>query len=119
MAETPDGIVEEMLASNAPSPDVSTPDGAPNGKITCSGTPNMDADGDVNMEQPTRVNGHTKSTDAKLAIHHTSFTPCHSPNRLASPHPVDVEVDDDARPPPAKRARKLSDADQASITNVS
>lgn len=119
MAETPDGIVEEMLASNAPSPDVSTPDGAPNGKITCSGTPNMDADGDVNMEQPTRVNGHTKSTDAKLAIHHTSFTPCHSPNRLASPHPVDVDVDDDARPPPAKRARKLSDADQASITNVS
>jgi bromodomain-containing factor 1 len=30
-----------------------------------------------------------------------------------------MQDDDEARPPPAKRARKYSDADQASIANVS
>lgn len=119
MAETPEGIVEEMLALNAASPDVSTPNGAPNGKITSSEAPNTDADGDVNMEQVSHVNGHTETIDDKLAAHHNSFTPCRSPNHLVSPHLVDADVDDDARPPPAKRARKFSDADQASIANVS
>ena len=104
MAETPEGLVEDMLVSNAPSPH-----DAPNGRIT-------DADGDVNMEQVMHVNGHAETTDIKLD---DSFAACRSPNHLVSPRQVDADVDDDARPPPAKRARKFSDADQASIANVS
>lgn len=117
MAETPEAIVEEMLVSGAASPDPPTPNGALNGKITSSGTPNADADGDVNMEQTTHVNGHAETTDAKLPTHHDSFTTYRSPNHVS--HEVDADVDDDAKPPPAKRARKFSDADQASIANVS
>ena len=113
MAETPEGLVEDMLVSNAASPD-----GAPNGKITSSDAP-ADADGDVNMEQATHINGHAETTDIKLATHHDSFATYRSPNHVVSPHPADADVDDDARPPPAKRARKFSDADQASIANVS
>lgn len=114
MAETPEGLVEDMLVSNAASPD-----GGPNGKITSSDAPNTDVDGDVNMEQATHVNGHAEMTDAKLATHHDSFASYRSPNHIVSPHQADADVDDDIRPPPAKRARKFSDADQASIANVS
>lgn len=110
MAETPEGIVEEMLVSDAPSPDLLVPNGAPNGKII-SETPNMDADGDVNMEQSAHANGHAETCDAKQPTHHDLFTAYRSP--------IHPEADDDAKPPPAKRARKLSDADQASIANVS
>lgn len=117
MAETPEGIVEDMLVSDAPSPDLSTPNGAPNGKITCSDVSNADADGDVNMEKATHVNGRAEMTGAKLDTHPDSFTTYRSPNHVS--HQVDEDGDDDARPPPAKRARKFSDADQASIANVS
>ncbi|KAH0838598.1 Bromodomain-containing protein [Lanmaoa asiatica] len=117
MAETPEAIVEEMLVSSAPSPDLLT-NGALNGKITSPEAPNMDADGDVKMEQATHVNGYAETVDAKLATHHDSFTTCRSPNHAVSPHPVDADAGDDARPPPAKRARKYSDADQASIANT-
>lgn len=118
MAETPEAIVEEMLVSNAASPDASILNGAPNGngRIVVSEPLNADADGDVHMEQPTHVNGHTDTNDAKLS---NSFTSYRSPIHVVSPHPIDADVDDEARPPPAKRARKLSDADQASIANVS
>lgn len=116
MAETPEGIVEELLPSNYASPDVSTPNGAPNGKLTSPEAPDTDADGDVKMDKASHANGHTETTDAKPVAHYNSFTPYRSPNHLASP---DADADDDARPPPAKRARKFSDADQASIANVS
>ena len=106
MAETPEGVVQDMLVSNAASPDA-----APNGRLD---PPTTDADGDVNMET-THVNGHT---DVKLDTLNDAFA-YRSPNHIASPPQVDADADDDARPPPAKRARKLSDADQASIANVS
>lgn len=114
MAETPEGLAEGMLVSNAASPD-----GAPNGKIISSDAPNIDADGDVDMEQVAYLNGHAEMPDAKLVAQHDAFATYRSPNHLISPHQADAGVDDSARPPPAKRARKLSDADQASIANVS
>ncbi|KAF8446270.1 hypothetical protein L210DRAFT_3619972 [Boletus edulis BED1] len=105
MAETPEGLVQDMLGSNAPSPH-----GALNGKITSPDAPNTDADGDVNMAQATHVNGHADTVDVKL---NDSCADHRSPNHLGSPHQADVDG-----PPPAKRARKLSDADLASIANT-
>ncbi|KAH7883907.1 hypothetical protein F5I97DRAFT_1930123 [Phlebopus sp. FC_14] len=113
MAETPEAAVEEMLVSGAPSPEtLTTTNGVPNGTTEgVNGTHSTDADGDVTMNQPPEhANGHSDVDNKRAA--HDSLT-YRSPDQQASPD------DDDARPPPAKRARKLSDADQASIANSS
>lgn len=115
MAETPEDAVQE---TNAPSTDLPSPRATPNGKIASSEAPQTDADGDVNMEQATHVNGHAGVADTELGTH-DSFPAYRSPSHFASPRPENADVDDDARPPPAKRARKFSDADQASLANVS
>lgn len=88
-----------------------------------NGVHTADADGDVHMDQsPPTTNGHSNDT-----AHHSS------PGRVGSTGPptsratsnfdspqqrFDAVDDDEVRPPPAKRARKYSDADQASIANT-
>ncbi|KAF8845416.1 Bromodomain-containing protein [Paxillus ammoniavirescens] len=118
MADTPEAVVEEMLLSNAASPATTTTNGAPNGMTNgANGAHCTDADGDVTMDQVTHVNGHS---DTKRAAPHDSLASHGSPSDAASPslHASADADDDDAKPPPAKRARKLSDADQASIANT-
>lgn len=83
-----------------------------------------DADGDVHMDQsPPTTNGHSNGTPR-----HSSPVPADSAgpptsratSNFDSPQQRSDAVDDDeeAKPPPAKRARKYSDADQASIANT-
>ncbi|KAH7921257.1 hypothetical protein BV22DRAFT_1114517 [Leucogyrophana mollusca] len=89
--------------------------------------------GDVDMEQlSTHTNGRAHSHDTPAAdtappespmaaldstAPSTSYT---TPNDLSSPrdHPNPEADEEDVKPPPAKRARKFSDADQASIANT-
>lgn len=89
-----------------------------------NGVHTTDADGDVHMDQSPTTNGHSNDTPR-----HSSPAPVDSAgpptsratSNFDSPQQRSDAVDDDdeARPPPAKRARKYSDADQASIANVS
>ncbi|KAF9229668.1 Bromodomain-containing protein [Gyrodon lividus] len=121
MAETPEAVVEEMLVSNATSPEATTTNGASNGTTSgVNGAHHTDADGDVTMEQATHVNGRTETFDTKRAALHDSLVSCRSPSNAASPNQraSDDVDDDDTKPPPAKRARKFSDADLASIANT-
>ncbi|KAI5991495.1 hypothetical protein EDD15DRAFT_2447662 [Pisolithus albus] len=77
----------------------------------------VDADGDVTMAQPSPppVNGQTTLTDGEGG---PSPPAPISPPVAASASPSHAETDDDTRPPPAKRARKFSDADQASVAHT-
>lgn len=77
----------------------------------------LDADGDVTMAQasPPPVNGQTSLTDGEGGP--SPLAPI-SPPAAASACLSHAETDDDTRPPPAKRARKFSDADQASVTHT-
>lgn len=121
MAETPEAVVEDMLISIPASPEVTTTGGTPNGTTNgTNGAHYTDADGDVTMEQTTHINGHTEISDNKRAAPHDSLAPYGSPSDADSPNQqtgADAN-DDDSKPPPAKRARKFSDADQASIANT-
>ncbi|KAG2057138.1 Bromodomain-containing protein [Suillus hirtellus] len=90
---------------------------------TTNGVHTADADGDVHMEQsPPTTNGHSNGT-----LSHFSPAPVDSAgpptsratSNFDSPQQRSDAVDDDeVKPPPAKRARKYSDADQASIANT-
>lgn len=114
MAETSSVVVEEMLAPNPLSP---APVGPDETTLTANGVNghSIDPDGDVTMEHPLPiVNG---SMDCDREASHPDSTCLPLPSASALPyHP---EPDDDVKPPPAKRPRKHSDADRASIANVS
>jgi len=114
MTETSSVVVEDMLAPNPPSP---APTDPANTTLTVNGVNGhpVDPDGDVTMEQPSPiVNG---SMDRDREASHPDSTAPPLPSASASPyHP---EPDDDLKPPPAKRPRKHSDADRASLANVS
>lgn len=144
-AESPSGVpnaVSDMdappkvyAAQGDPSEDVSMAEPSPvadmapseptaNGNDPGEATPttnginghSLDADGDVTMTQPSPlVNGQIDSTDTKGG---PSPTAAMSLPPTASASPSHPETDDDSKPPPAKRARKFSDADQASVAHT-
>ncbi|KIM54213.1 hypothetical protein SCLCIDRAFT_1222173 [Scleroderma citrinum Foug A] len=113
MTETSSVVVEEMLAPNPLSP---APVDHAETTLTANGVNghSIDPDGDVTMEHPLPiVNG---SMDCDREASHRDSTCLPLPSASASPfHP---EPDDDVKPPPAKRPRKHSDADRASIANT-
>ncbi|KAH7908264.1 hypothetical protein BJ138DRAFT_1103658 [Hygrophoropsis aurantiaca] len=89
------------------------------------------SNGDVDMESaPTNGRAHSHDTPAADSVEGDSpmaapdsagpSTTYTTPNDLSSPrdHPNPEADEDDAKPPPAKRARKFSDADQASMANT-
>lgn len=110
MTGTSPAVVEDMLDSDALSPEASVAaDGAANIPPTANG-----------------INGHPVDKDGDVAMEPTPIPPPDTPDTshiasqpaAGSASPSRVGPDDDAKPPPAKRARKLSDADQASIANT-
>lgn len=115
--ETSEVIVNGLETMNASS-DVPTTNGASNG---VNGVHSTDADGDVHMEQSPAANGHTEGTPCESSVAVVDSVPSRAASNFDFPQQRANVVDDDdeARPPPAKRARKHSDADQASIANVS
>ena len=105
MTDTSSAVVEEMLAPNLPSP-APAPAPVPDADTTlpANGHP-LDPDGDVAMQQPSPVlNGLVDVDDP--------------PPPPASTSPYPQEPDDELGRPPAKRPRKYSDADRASLANV-
>lgn len=110
--ETPEAIVDGLVTMNASS-DVPTANGASNG---VNGVHSADADGDVHMEQSPATNGHADSTPRRSSL---DSAPSRPTSNFDFSQQRAMDDDDEARPPPAKRARKHSDADQASIANVS
>lgn len=116
--ETPEAVVDVLETVNA-SPGVPTTNGASNG---VNGVHSIDADGDIHMEQSPTTNGHGDITPRQLSPTAIDSTPSRATSNFDLPqqdsNPMDDD-DDEVRPPPAKRARKYSDADQASIANVS
>lgn len=105
MTDTSSAVVEEMLVPNLPSP-APAPAPVPDADTTlpANGHP-LDPDGDVAMQQPSPVlNGLVDVDDP--------------PPPPASTSPYPQEPDDELGRPPAKRPRKYSDADRASLANV-
>lgn len=91
---------------------------------TTNGVHTADADGDVHMDQsPPTTNGHSNGTPSHFSpapVDSAGPPTSRATSNFDSPQQRSDAVDDDeAKPPPAKRARKYSDADQASIANVS
>ncbi|KAG1777439.1 hypothetical protein EV702DRAFT_1179538 [Suillus placidus] len=82
-----------------------------------NGVHTTDADGDVYMNQsPPTINGHHSSP---APVDSAGPPTSRATSNFDSPQQrSDAADDDEARPPPAKRARKYSDADQASIANT-
>jgi hypothetical protein len=66
-------------------------------------------------------NGHGDNTPCQSSLAAMDSTPSRATSNFGYSHQRSnsMEDDDEARPPPAKRARKYSDADQAPIANVS
>ncbi|OAX38991.1 hypothetical protein K503DRAFT_117071 [Rhizopogon vinicolor AM-OR11-026] len=114
--ETPE-VVDGLETMNQSS-DVPTTNGASNG---VNGIHSTDADGDVHMEQSPTTNGHGDITPRQSSLPAVDSAPSRATSNFDYPqqHSNTMDDDDEARPPPAKRARKYSDADQASIANVS
>ncbi|KAG1889391.1 Bromodomain-containing protein [Suillus subluteus] len=89
-----------------------------------NGAHTADADGDVHMDQsPPTTNGRSNGTprhSSPAPVDSTGPPTSRATSNFDSPQQRSDAVDDDneARPPPAKRARKYSDADQASIANT-
>ncbi|KAG2160074.1 Bromodomain-containing protein [Suillus bovinus] len=90
---------------------------------TTNGVHTADADGDVQMDQfPPTANGHSNDSPSHLSpapVDSAGPPTSRATSNFDSPQQRSDTVDDDeAKPPPAKRARKYSDADQASIANT-
>ncbi|KAG0697173.1 Bromodomain-containing protein [Suillus ampliporus] len=88
-----------------------------------NGVHSTDADGDIQMDHSPTTNGHPDDIprhSSLAAIDSTGPPTSRATSNFDSPQQRSDPVDDDdeARPPPAKRARKFSDADQASIANT-
>ena len=113
---TQEVVIDVSVTMNA-SPDVPT-NGASKG---VDGVRSTDADGDVHMERSPASNGHGDNTprQSSLAAMDSTLSRATSNFDFSHQRSNSMEDDDEARPPPAKRARKYSDADQASIANVS
>jgi hypothetical protein len=118
MAEEAQEVVIDVSATMNASPDVPTTNGASKG---VNGVHSADADGDVHMESSPVPNGHGDNTPRQSSLAAMDSTPSRATSNFDFSHQRSnsMEDDDEARPPPAKRARKYSDADQASIANVS
>jgi hypothetical protein len=96
------------------SPDVPTTNGASKGVNDVRFT---DADSDVHMERSPASNVHEDNTPPIIASCYGFYAiACYVQLRFFTPALDSMEDDDEARPPPAQRARKFSDTDQASIT---
>jgi len=107
MAEETTGADVDDSMANTPSPDVPTSNGV-------NGVHSTDPDGDVHMDQSPTTNGHAND----IPRHSPGPPTSRATSNFDSPQHA-VDDDDEVRQPPAKRARKFSDADQASLANVS
>jgi WD repeat-containing protein 70 len=114
---TQEVVVDVLVTMNA-SPDVPTTNSASKG---VNGVRSTNADGDVHMERSPASNGHGDNTPRQSSLAAMDSTPSRTTSNFDFSHHRlnSMEDDDEARPPPANRARKYSDTDQAFITNVS